>query len=162
MRFCAAAPRVEFDLCFHWQGWGQKENKGVLRLGHFTLLPDAFDTAHLSLATTNGGAAERFALAGQTIEHGAPVSFLVSSSHGLGLTEGWAEIGDGQTNLRIAVDRATAPLLGLLTHRPARRAGGAASLFCQLQLSALELDDTRKPGAYETGPRRFRFAIEAI
>jgi hypothetical protein len=158
MRFCADAPRVEFDLAFHWQEWG----KGVLRLGHFTLLPDAFDIKRLSLATTNGGAAERFALGGQTIDHGAPVSFLVSSSHGLGLTEGWAEIGDGQTNLRIDVDRATAPLLGLLTHRPARRAGGAASVFCQLQLSALELDDTRKPGAYEQGPRRFRFSISAI
>jgi hypothetical protein len=155
MRFCAAAPRVEFDLTFHWQDWG----KGVLRLGHFTLLPEAFNIAALSLATTNGGATERFALAGQTIDHGAPVSFLVSSSHGLGLTEGWAEIGDGNTNLRIEVDRATAPLLGLLTHRPARRAGGTASVFCQLQLSALELDDTRKPGAYETGPRRFRFSV---
>jgi hypothetical protein len=158
MRFCADAPRVEFDLVFHWQDWG----KGVLRLGHFTLLPDAFDIARLSLATTNGGAVERFALAGQTIDHGAPVSFLVSSSHGLGLTEGWAEIGDGKTNLRIDVDRATAPLLGLLTHRPARRAGGAASVFCQLQLSALELDDTRKPEAYESGPRRFRFSISAV
>ena len=156
MRFCAR--RVEFDLAFHWQDWG----KGVLRLGHFTLLPDAFDIAKLSLATTNGGAAEHFALAGSTIEHGAPVSFLVSSSHGLGMTEGWATIGDGKTNLKIEVDRATAPLLGLLTHRPARRAGGAASVFCQLQLSALELDDTRKPGAYQDGPRRFRFAIEAV
>ncbi len=158
MRFCADAPRVEFDLVFHWPELG----KGVLRLGHFTLLPDAFDIARLSLATTNGGAVERFALAGQSIDHGAPVSFLVSSSHGLGLTEGWAEIGDGKTNLRIDVDRATAPLLGLLTHRPARRAGGAASVFCQLQLSALELDDTRKPEAYESGPRRFRFSISAL
>jgi hypothetical protein len=158
MRFCAAAPRVEFDLTFHWRDWG----KGVLRLGHITLLPEAFNIAQLSLTTCNGGAAERFALAGQTIDHGAPVSFLVSSSHGLGLTEGWAEIGDGTTNLRIEVDRATAPLLGLLTHRPARRAGGATSVFCQLQLSALELDDTRKPGAYECGPRRFRFSISAV
>ena len=158
MRFCAHAPRVEFDLVFHWQDWG----KGVLRLGHFTLLPEAFDVASLSLATTNGGAAEQFALAGHAIEYGAPVSFLVSSSHGLGLTEGWATIGDGKITLKIEVDRTTAPLLGLLTHRPARRAGGAASVFCQLQLSALELDDTRKPGAYQNGARRFRFAIEAV
>ena len=41
LRFCAAAQRVEFDLTFHWSDWG----KGVLRLGHFTLLPDAFDAA---------------------------------------------------------------------------------------------------------------------
>ena len=121
------------------------------------MLPDAFDATQLTLATTNGGGPERYKLAGQTIEHGAPVSFLVSSSHGFGMTEGWAEIGDGETGLRIDVDRTIAPLLGMLTHR---RAG--EKLFCQIQLSALELDDTRKPGAYRAGPRRFRFSVSAI
>ncbi|HEX4270854.1 MAG TPA: hypothetical protein VHZ32_05685, partial [Rhizomicrobium sp.] len=158
LRFCAAAPRVEFDLTFHWQDWG----KGVLRLGHFTLLPEAFSTDALVLSTTNGGGRETFAPSGQTIDHGAPVSFLVSSSHGLGMTEGWAEIGDGRTRLRIEVDRATAPLLGMLSHRPANTHRGAPSLFCQLQLSALELDDTRKPGVYQAGARRFRFSISAV
>jgi hypothetical protein len=81
----------------------------------------------------------------------------VSSSHGLGLTEGWAEIGDGKTTIRIDVDRATAPLLGFLTHK---RIGG--SLFCQFALSALELDETRKPSAYRTGVRRFRFGISRV
>ena len=152
LRFCAGVPRVDFELVFDWQDWG----KGVLRLGHFTLLPEAFDPPTLYLKTCNGGGPERFALAGKTIEHGAPVSFLVSSSHGLGLTEGWAEIGDSQTRLKIEVDRATAPLLGLLTHRLSGK-----KLFCQFVLSALELDDTRKPGAYTTGPRRFRFSVSA-
>ena len=150
LRFCASVPRVEFDLRFDWEDWG----KGVLRLGHFTLLPDAFETDRLVFATTNGGGREEFALAGAQVDHGAPVSFLVSSSHGFGMTEGWAEIGDGKTNLRIEVDRATAPLLGLLTHRPS-----GDKLFCQIQLSALELDDTRKPDCYQRGPRRFRFAV---
>ncbi len=153
LRFCANAPRLEFDLTFHWSDWG----KGVLRLGHFTLLPGAFDPAGLYLATNNGGGRESFALAGQIVDHGAPVSFLVSSSHGFGMTEGWAEIGDAATRLRIDVDRATAPLLGLLTQRQTRK-----GLFCQLQLSALELDDTRKPSAYKDGPRRFRFSVSAI
>ena len=153
LRFCAAAQRVEFDLGFDWNDWG----KGVLRLGHFTLLPDAFDAKQLTFSTTNGGGREDYPLAGRTIEHGAPVSFLVSSSHGFGMTEGWAEIGDGKTKLRVEVDRGVAPLLGMLTHR---QAGG--KLFCQIQLSALELDDTRKPGAYRPGPRRFRFFVGAI
>jgi hypothetical protein len=157
-RFWAHEPRVTFDLTFDWAAW----DKGVLRLGHFTLLPDAFDLHNLSLATTNGGGAERFALAGQTIDHGAAVSFLVSSSFGLGMTDGWATIGDGRAGVRIDVDRGCAPLLGLLTHRPARRAGGGESLFCQLQLSALELDDTRKPSALYPGPRRFRFSVSAV
>jgi hypothetical protein len=158
MRFYGDKRRIDFDITFHWGDWG----KGVLRLGHFTLLPDAFALDRLRLSTTNGGGRETFSLHGRTVDHGAPVSFLVSSSHGLGMTEGWAEIGDDRTRLRIDVDRATAPLMGLLTHRPTRRANGSAGLFCQLQLSALELDDTRKPTNYRDGPRRFRFSITAI
>ena len=154
LRFHADAPRIDFDLTFYWDDWG----KGSLRLGHLTLLPEAFDWNGLSLTTHNGGKdCETFALAGETVDHGAPVSFLVSASHGLAMTEGWAEIGDGEHRLRIEVDRGTAPLLGLLTHRPVR--GG---LFCQLALSALELDDTRKPSPYRVGPRRFRFSVSAV
>jgi hypothetical protein len=154
LRIHAGEPRIDFDLTFHWQDFG----KGSLRLGHFTLLPDAFEWSKLSLTTHNGGKdSETFSLAGQKVDHGAPVSFLVSSSHGLGMTEGWAEIGDDTTRLRIEIDRETAPLLGLLTHR---RIGG--SLFCQLVLSALELDDTRKPSPYRPGPRRFRFSVNGV
>jgi hypothetical protein len=151
LRFHADAPQVDFDLTFHWPDWG----RGALRLGHFTLLPDAFDWQRLCLTTHNGGKdRERFALAGRIADHGAPVSFLVSASYGFGMTEGWAELGDGKTQLRVAVDRGTAPLLGLLHHR---QVGG--SLFCQLMLSALELDETRKPDAYQATPRRVRFSV---
>jgi hypothetical protein len=105
-------------VTFDWSDWG----KGSLRLGHVTLLPDAFDWEKLSLTTHNGGKdCETFSLKDSLVDHGAPVSFLVSSSHGLGLTEGWAEIGDGKTTIRIDVDRATAPLLGFLTHQADRR-----------------------------------------
>jgi hypothetical protein len=154
LTFRAAAPRIDFDLTFHWSDWG----RGSLRLGHFTLLPDAFAKDKLSLMTHNGGKdCETFALADADVEHGAPVSFLVSASHGLGMTEGWASLGDGKTAVSVEIDRGTAPLLGLLTHK---EVGG--SLFCQLALSALELDDTRKPGAYRTGPRRFRFSVNGV
>ena len=153
LRFHAGEPRVDFDLTFHWPEWG----KGSLRLGHVTLLPEAFDWERLTLSTHNGGfAPERFALFGETVEHGAPVSFLVSAACGLGMTEGWAELSDGRRTVRVEVDRETAPLLGLLTHR---LVGG--SLFCQLALSMLELDDTRRPTPYREGPRRARFSILA-
>jgi hypothetical protein len=153
LRFGAREPRIDFDISFDWKDWG----RGSLRLGHFTLLPGAFEWTKLSLTTHNGGKEpETFSLNGHVVDHGAAVSFLVSSSHGIGMTEGWAELGDDQTRVRIEIDRATAPLLGLLTHR---RASG--SVFCQLQLSALELDETRKPDAYARGPRRFRFGISA-
>jgi Uncharacterized conserved protein len=151
MRFHGKAPQIDFDIAFHWNDWG----RGSLRLGHVTFLPEAFDWDALRLTTHNGGKdCENFALGGQTIDHGAPVSFLVSASHGLGMTEGWAEIGDAQNRIRITVDRATAPLLGLFTQR--RLKGG---MFCQFALSALELDDTRKPTSLQVGPRRFRFSV---
>jgi len=151
LRFAAGERRIDFDLTFHWTDWG----KGSLRLGHVTLLGEAFDPSRLFLTTQNGGhAVERFDLAGQTIEHGAPVSFLVSSSQGLGMTEGWAEIGDDATRIRVEVDRSAGCLLGMLTHRVS-----GERLFCQLILSALELDDTRKPAAYASGPRRVRFSL---
>ncbi|HEY2032363.1 MAG TPA: hypothetical protein VGH02_01620 [Rhizomicrobium sp.] len=153
LRFGAHDARVDFDISFDWKDWG----RGSLRLGHFTLLPGAFEWTKLSLTTHNGGKEkETFPLNGHAVDHGAAVSFLVSSSYGIGMTEGWAELGDQETRVRIDIDRATAPLLGLLTHR---RASG--SVFCQLQLSALELDETRKPDGYARGPRRFRFGISA-
>jgi hypothetical protein len=146
-------PCVSVDLAFHWDDWG----KGSLRVGHITLLPDAFDWSRLFLTSHNGGkACETFQLHGAEVAHGAPVSFLVSSSFGIGMTEGWAELGDDQSRIRIEVDRAIAPLLGLLTHA---RVGG--SLFCQIALSALELDETRKPSIYQEGPRRIRFSLRA-
>lgn len=150
MTFHADAPRIDFDLELDWRNWG----RGALRLGHITLLPDAFDEKTLAYATTNGGTPESFALAGEVIEHGAPVSFLVSATCALGMTEGWLELSDTKHTVRIEVDRETAPLVGLLNHR-----ASGDKLFCQLMLSALELDDTRKPAAYRDGPRRFRFSI---
>jgi hypothetical protein len=151
MRFHDREPRVDFDITFQWNDWG----KGSLRLGHVTLLPEAFDWQKLTLATHNGGfAPETFALNGQTVDHGAPVSFLVSASCGFGMTEGWAELSDGKRSVRVEVDRQTAPLLGLLTHR---QVGG--SLFCQLALSMLELDDTRRPTPYLKVARRARFSL---
>ena len=154
MRFHAGNPRVDFDLKLDWQDW----DRGSLRLGHITLLPDAFDWDALSLTTHNGGKdCEIICLKDATVDYGAPVSFLVSSSHGIGMTEGWAELGDAKTRLRVEIDRETAPLLGLLTHR---RIGG--SLFCQLVLSALELDETRKPSPYRKGPRQFRFSLTRV
>jgi hypothetical protein len=95
------------------------------------------------------------------VEHGAPVSFLVSASCGLGMTEGWLELADAHHKVELLVDRQTAPLIGLINHRRPGAEKGAGKLFCQALLSALELDDTRKPAPYREGPRRFRFSILA-
>jgi len=79
MRFSGSDRRVDFDITFYWDDW----SKGVLRLGHFSLLADAkvfdkdgaaqkwFALDRLRLTTTNGGERETFSLAGKTIDHGA-------------------------------------------------------------------------------------------
>jgi hypothetical protein len=153
LRFHGGKSQIDFDLTFHWDDWG----KGSLRIGYLTLLPAAFDLDKLFLMTHNGGKeCETFCLADTIIDHGAPVSFLVSASDGLAMTEGWVELGDNRNRLRIEVDRGTAPLLGLLTHR---RVGGSS--FCQFALSAMELDDTSKPTPFRSGPRRMRFSVNA-
>lgn len=153
MTFRADAPRIDFDLEFNWKTFG----RGSLRLAHVTLLGEAFDENTLCFAAHNGGTEpDVFALKDQQVEHGAPVSFLVSASCGLGLTEGVLDLADARHKVSLLVDRETAPLIGLVNHR---RTGG--KLFCQAILSALELDDTRKPAPYRDGPRRFRFSIAA-
>lgn len=148
------APRIDYDILFDWQNW----ERGSLRLGNFTLMPDAFEPSKLSFRSHNGGIeAEEFFLEGEDIDHGAPVSFLVSAGSGLGLTEGWLDIGDDKTRLRIDVDMATAALLGMVTHKPV-----GSSLFCRVALSALEMDETRKSPDADTGPKRFRFSLSVV
>lgn len=158
MTFHADSPRIDFDLEFGWQSFG----RGSLRLAHVTLLGEAFDEESLSFAAHNGGREpDRFALVGQSVEHGAPVSFLVSASCALGMTEGWLELADKRHRIEILVDRETAPLIGLVNHRRPGADNGGGKLFCQVMLSALELDDTCKPAPYRDGPRHFRFSIKA-
>ena len=149
LRFSAHAPRVDFELAFAWNDWG----RGSLRLGNFLLNPAAFDHDRLSFATHNGGRrAETFAL-NETVDHGRPISFLVSASTGVGMTEGWIEIGDDNRAVRVDVDRTTAQLVGMVQHQRTRE-----GFFCRLALSALELDETRKPDPV-TGPRCFRYGL---
>lgn len=132
----SAAPRIEIAYAFDWP----EVPRGSLRLGHVTLMPDAFDRETLFYATHNGGAEERFALAGSTIDQGAPVSLLVTASTALGVTGGVVRLGDARRALRVEVDKSAAALVGLMTYRDV-----AGSLFCRLAFSALEVDETRKP-----------------
>lgn len=151
LRFHAAKPRVDFDLVFAWQDWG----RGSLRLGHFLLNPDAFDQNALTFRTHNGGRdLEEFPLTGPAVDHGQAVSFLVSANTALGLTEGTISVGDDERRFTVDVDQTVAPLVGLVQRR-----GSGSSLFCRLMLSALEMDDTRKPDTIPVHPRRFSFAL---
>jgi hypothetical protein len=114
---------------------------GSLRLGHITLLHDAFDTDILSYYSHNGGVdLESFRLAGRDVNHGRPVSFLVSANQAIGMTEGVVELGDNRHRLVLECDMNQAALIGLVTHNNVQ-----GKLLTRLAFSARELDDTSKP-----------------
>ncbi|MCC6919556.1 MAG: glycoside hydrolase family 57 [Alphaproteobacteria bacterium] len=143
--------RIETELTLHWPNWG----KGSLRLAHVTLLPGAFDVPALAYATHNGGRTpERFPLQNQEVDLGAPVSFLVSCRSGVGMTEGWLELGDGANAIRLEADLSGAAVIGLVEHKIVH-----GLVFCRMMLSALEMDETRRPAATPSAPRRLRYAL---
>jgi hypothetical protein len=111
---------------------------GSMRLGHITLMPTAFKRDSLFYRTHNGGSRpETFLLHNHKVDHGAPVSSLVSASCSLGMTQSVLEIGDDRQCLRLTVDKCLAALIGMMTYREA-----GESYFCRVALSAAEMDET--------------------
>lgn len=155
VRLDAARGAVELEWALHWS----ELPLGSLRLGHVTLLPEAFDTETLWYGTHNGGSTlETHAVAGPAFDHGGAVSALVSCRQGLGVTEGVVLIGDAERTIRVEVDQACARLLGLVTWTPA-----GESWLLRLSFSLTESDDTRR-GAIPRdldAPQRVRMRIGA-
>jgi len=72
---------VEISWTLHWL----ELPMGSLRIGHVTLHPEAFDRNTLWFGSHNGGEfLERHGLGDERVEHGAPVSALVSPYLGHG------------------------------------------------------------------------------
>jgi hypothetical protein len=112
---------------------------GSLRLGHITLNPEAFSRAGLYLRTHNGGRREElFCLGRSEVDHGAPVSFLVSARSGIGMTGGWVELGNQDYAVRIDADRTAAAALGMAQYKEM-----GSAYFCRLSFSLQEMDETR-------------------
>jgi hypothetical protein len=144
IRVCAHEARVKIEYEFDWE----QVPAGSLRLGHITLVPEAFDRDTLYYATHNGGLdMERFELAGHAVDHGTPVSLLVTAATCVGMTEGVFEFGDAGRTVRVRVDRTTAAVVGMVTYREV-----GDSFFCRLALSLLENDETRTPDGSLTLP----------
>ncbi len=147
-------PRLELAYELAWT----ELPHGSLRLGHVTLLPQAFERASLFYRTRNGGRAdETFALAGRAVEHGAHATFLVSASQGLGITSGRVDLGDARRGVRVEVDKEAAAAIGLVTYREVD-----ASFFCRLSLSVREMDETCRPGAGPRQPLRVKLALTPL
>lgn len=131
---------IRFDTSFGWQ----IDRPACLRIGGITLNPEAFNEDELTYRTHNGGIEyEEFALKGRTVDHGAPISLQVSANCAVGMTEEWIDIGDQDQRVRISADHSKATVAGLVTHKPV---GDTA--FCRLSLTALEFDETRRPGQH--------------
>lgn len=146
------APRLRFEIDCNFSA----PIVGTFRLGHVTLMPDAFAAHELDFRTHLGGPRpQTFPLYGHEVDHGAATSFLVSTRTVLGMTEGFIDFGDRTTRVEITVDQTAAALGGLMTHRWI-----GEQPFTRFALSAAELDETRRP---DDAPWRLaaRFALSA-
>ena len=147
---CVNASAVELTYRFDWK----EIPIGSLRFGDITLQPGAFDRASLFYRTHNGGVRpETFPLDGTRVAHGDAVSFLVSASHAVGVTEGRIELGDSRRALAVDVDKTSAALVAMVTYQPIRD-----TYFCRVSFSAAEVDETRRATPLEQ-PLVARFAI---
>ena len=114
---------------------------GSLRLFPVTLIPDTFDQSSLFIETHNGGfLKEQFLLGTNVVKHGKPVSFLVSSQEGLGVTAGEIAIGDLDKRIMVSFCPSQSAFLGQITHEPVD-----STWFTRVALTAREVDDTAKP-----------------
>jgi Glycosyl hydrolase family 57 len=130
---------------------------GLLRLGHVTLHPEAFDPESLFFETHNGGvSSERFAIEKKGIEHGRSVSFLVSSSSSLGMTGGALKMGDRERAIEIRTALDQACVVAQITYVPVQ-----GSFFYRASFSAAELDDTCRDRPRLDFPRVLEFTISA-
>lgn len=142
---------VEFELA-----WDELP-VGSLRLGHVLLKPGAWNERALRYRTHLGGSElESFACGSEDFDHGAPVSFLVSSSTAVGMTEGVLELGDDALLLRVTVDRSLSAAVGSIAHHIIGR-----DRFFQYCASLREMDETtRKAETQRREPLRFRMRLE--
>jgi hypothetical protein len=114
--------------------------KGSFRVGHITLNPAAFDYNSLFYATHNGGyELERFELQNNNFDLGKPISYLVSTSQGFGLTEGVIEMGDASTAISLEIDMDSSSPIGFLSYEKIQD-----QYFFRISFSLGEMDETSK------------------
>ncbi|MDY6937246.1 MAG: glycoside hydrolase family 57 [Cyanobacteriota bacterium] len=137
-RICIPREKPRISIAYQLD-WGEQPI-GALRLGHITLNPKAFQSSQLFYRNHQGGdLPETFFPNDRPIDHSRSVSFLVSAESGIGLTQGWIEVGDRQRWLRIGIDRQYSMLLGMFQYQRID-----PDYFCRLLFSAREMDETSR------------------
>jgi hypothetical protein len=142
---------IEYKL--EWQ----EMPPGALRLAHITLNPEAFRREHLWFKTHNGGfLPEHFSVGAKRIEHGRSVSFLVSASAAMGMTNGELSLGDEERTIKIQTQLDQASVVSQVAFIPV-----LGSYFYRASFSAAELDETCRNRPRVDFPRTFSFVISA-
>ncbi|WP_321405112.1 glycoside hydrolase [Maridesulfovibrio sp.] len=114
---------------------------GYSRIGHVTLLTANMDPARLFYSTCNGGQMERFLLDGQTFDHSDSISFAVSASQGLGMTDSSIVLGGAERALKISPLCPEHGFIGMVKCRQAE-----PSPFVRVLFSLQEMDETSLRG----------------
>ena len=113
------------------------DSPGVLRCAYMSFFPDFFDMPSLYIEVFNGGdVPDRFAI-NQAVDHGAPISHLVSARTGFGDTKGEIRIGDKNKSIRFNTDKSQCASIPMLKFEPI-----GESYFLRLFYSLQEMDDT--------------------
>jgi hypothetical protein len=127
----------------------------ALRLAHVTLIPEAFRHEHLYFESHNGGfLPERFPVGAKRIEHGRSVSFLVSASSAMGMTNGELSLGDDERTIKLQTHLDQACVVAQITFIPV-----AGSFFYRASFSAAELDETCRNRPRVDFPRTLAFTV---
>ncbi len=116
-------------------------SKSLIRSSHFTILPGIWDQTSFYFETSLGGSKlERFEFGNNTIDHTQNLNQLVSTKHGLGVTDGEIRIGDAKHSILFKHEPSEAALTPHLQYLPQKN----GPFLLRLIYSAQELDETFK------------------
>jgi len=133
-----SAQAESVTLSYQFPGWDRP--LGTIRVGTITLIPAAF-AGPLGFECANGGVQrEEFVIDGP-VDHAKATSSLISSTAGLGATDGSIVIGDGRRGIDASWNPVDGAVLPMLSHHSSHP-GALTRLFFSLQ----ELDDTTRAG----------------
>lgn len=115
--------------------------KSLIRSIYFTILPGLWDQESLFYKTTLGGnQLEHFNFGNKIIDHTQNLNQLVSTRHGLGVTDGEIHIGDINNSIIFKHEPSEAALIPNLQYLPQKN----GLFLLRLIYSAQELDETFK------------------
>ena len=114
-------------------------SKSLIRSSHFTILPGLWDQSSFYYKTNLGGnISEHFNFGNKIIDHTQNLNQLISTKHGLGVTNGEICIGDSEKSITFEHDPSEAALIPHLQYLPQTN----GLFLLRLIYSAQELDET--------------------